>query len=64
MKAKKNETLVIENAPYGIQAAKSAGLRVYAIETTLSRDHLLEADLIFKNHKQLFKQLFKELNIK
>jgi len=63
LNAKKSETLVIENAPFGIQAAKSAGLKVYAIETTLNKKYLSDADRIFKNHKQLFKELFKELKI-
>lgn len=38
--------LVVENAPLGIQAAKSAGLKVAAITSTLSREVLTEADWI------------------
>ncbi len=63
LNAKKSETIVIENAPFGIQSAKSAGLKVYAIETTLNKKYLSGADMVFKNHNKLFKQLFKELKI-
>ncbi len=64
LKAKKSETLVIENAPFGIQAAKSAGVnKVYALTTTLKKKYLTDADCIFFNHKKLFKILFKELRI-
>jgi beta-phosphoglucomutase len=54
LKANKKETLVIENAPLGIKSAKSAGLTCYALETTLNKKYLKEADKIFKNHKELF----------
>ena len=45
--------IVIENARLGIQSAKSAGCKCYAIETTLNALYLQEADLIFKNHHLL-----------
>jgi beta-phosphoglucomutase len=47
--------LVIENAPFGIRAAKSAAMICFAVETTLSRDRLKEAgaDKTFKTHKDL-----------
>jgi HAD superfamily hydrolase (TIGR01509 family) len=65
IKAKKSETLVIENAPFGIRAANSAGVnKVYALTTTLNKKYLAEADCIFSNHNKLFKILFKELGIK
>jgi beta-phosphoglucomutase len=38
--------LVIENAPYGIQAAKSAGMRCIAITTSLPKEYLNKADII------------------
>jgi beta-phosphoglucomutase len=58
------QTIVIENAPYGITAAKKAKTKVYAIESTLNKKYLTKADKTFKNHKKLFKYLFQELNIK
>lgn len=51
---KTNEAIVIENAPLGIKSAKTAGLRVIALETTLNRDDLLDSDLVLKNHKELW----------
>ncbi len=38
--------VVVENAPLGIRAGKSAGMYVIAIETTLKRPHLSEADAV------------------
>jgi HAD superfamily hydrolase (TIGR01509 family) len=40
------DTLVIENAPYGIQSAKQAGTFCIAITTSLPREYLHEADFI------------------
>jgi beta-phosphoglucomutase len=50
----KEDALVIENAPLGIQSAKAANLKVIAIETTLDKENLSEADHVLKNHKELF----------
>lgn len=61
LKAKKEETLVIENAPLGIKAAKNAGLKCYAISTSLPKKYLKEADKIFKNHNELFEYLKKTI---
>ena len=44
-----SECLVIENAPLGIQAAKSAGMKVAAITSTLPPEKLAEADWIMDN---------------
>ena len=38
---------VIENAPFGIQSAKGAGLKCIALETSLPADYLKEADYVF-----------------
>ncbi len=43
-----SEWLVIENAPLGIQSAKSAGAYCLAVETTLDQKYLKEADQIVK----------------
>ncbi|MGV8161990.1 MAG: HAD family hydrolase [Candidatus Nanoarchaeia archaeon] len=53
----KEECVVIENAPLGITSAKEAGLKVYALETTLHKKHLIQADKVFKNHEDLIKYL-------
>ena len=53
----KEDCIVIENAPLGIQSAKAAGLKVIAIETTLHKKDLHEADLILENHENLFTYL-------
>jgi beta-phosphoglucomutase len=38
------ECLVVENAPLGIEAAKAAGMPCIAIETTLGKEYLTQAD--------------------
>jgi beta-phosphoglucomutase-like phosphatase (HAD superfamily) len=40
------ECIVIEDAPNGIQSAKSAGMKCIGIATTFTKDKLVEADLI------------------
>ena len=52
-----SQCLVIENAALGIESAKRAGCYCIAIETTLNRQHLDEADEIVANHKELFKKI-------
>jgi beta-phosphoglucomutase len=43
------ECIVVENAPLGIEAAKAAGMRCIAIESTLERACLGSADCIIRN---------------
>jgi beta-phosphoglucomutase len=50
---KPGECIVIENAPLGIEAAKAAGMKCIAVESTLKRDHLGSADYIFKDIGEL-----------
>lgn len=40
------QCLVIENAPYGIKAAKRAGMSCIALTTSLPKTYLKEADLV------------------
>jgi beta-phosphoglucomutase len=47
------DCVVIENAPLGIQSAKSAGIYCIALTTTVNREHLNEADKILQNHEEL-----------
>jgi len=41
-----HECIVVENAPFGIRAAKRAGAYCIAIASTLPKETLLEADTI------------------
>lgn len=56
----KKYVLAIENAPMGIISAKGAGIDCFAIETTLGGDYLNGADIVFKNHREIYKY-FREL---
>ncbi|MDI9337858.1 MAG: HAD family phosphatase [Alphaproteobacteria bacterium] len=51
--------LIIENAQLGIQSAKSAGCKCWAITTTLPKQHLTLADLILNNHQDVFTNIKK-----
>lgn len=44
-----NDAVVIENAPYGIRSAKSAGLSCLALETSLSEEYLSQADGVYRS---------------
>jgi len=46
---KPEDCLVIENAPLGIQSGKNAGMQVLAVQTTLHRKYLKQADYIVPN---------------
>jgi hypothetical protein len=52
-----SECLVIENAPLGIRAGKSAGAAVVAITTTLAPYNLREADAIVHDFEELRRRL-------
>ncbi len=51
------ECIVIENAPFGIKSAKLSGAYCIALTTTLDREYLKEADIIFESHDELSKFL-------
>jgi len=51
------QTIVIENAPFGIRSAKGAGIRCLALETSLSRRYLKGADAVFSSVKELENQI-------
>jgi beta-phosphoglucomutase len=53
LKTAASDAIVIENAPHGIKAAKRAKLRVIAIETSLPKRYLKEADLVLKSLNEL-----------
>jgi len=48
------KALVIENAPYGIRAAKAAKMKCFAIATTLPKTSLTQADKVFDTHRDLY----------
>ncbi len=52
-----DECLVVENAPIGITAAKAAGMFCIALKTTLSEEHLQQADVTLSNHSELVQRL-------
>ncbi|HHT9121168.1 MAG TPA: HAD family hydrolase, partial [Candidatus Hypogeohydataceae bacterium YC41] len=52
---KKEECLVIENAPAGIVSAKRAGIRCLAITTSLPESFLTEADAILPGLEEVAK---------
>ncbi|RKY80781.1 hypothetical protein DRQ15_02110 [candidate division KSB1 bacterium] len=56
------QCLVVENAPYGIQAAKAAGMRCVAIQSTLPKEHLQGADWIFTDLHEMMSQFDLILN--
>ncbi len=47
------EAIVLENAPFGIRSAKAAGIKCIAIETSLPKSYLKQADKVFLNYKQI-----------
>lgn len=59
LNCKPEECVVIENAPLGIMSGKNAGMKVVALTTTLSPQHLREADLVVGNFIELLDVLKK-----
>lgn len=57
LKIKAKDAIVVENAPYGIFSAKSAGLRCIALETYLDAAYLKQANFIFSSYKELRQNL-------
>ncbi|MDP8265333.1 MAG: HAD family phosphatase [Candidatus Aceula meridiana] len=53
LKCKRSDAIVIENAPFGIQSAKAAGIYCLAIETSLPKKYLKKADQVFHSFKHL-----------
>ncbi len=48
LNVKKKNCIVIENAPAGITSSKSAGLTCFAVQTSLPKEYLKDADRIFQ----------------
>lgn len=53
--------IVVEDAPAGIQGAKSAGMKCIAITSTHKRDSLKKADIIVSNYRNLSIKDFNKL---
>lgn len=49
----KEECVVVENAPLGIESAKAAGMTCIAVETTLGAEYLSEADYIVSDIREI-----------
>lgn len=60
LQVKPAECLVVENAPLGIESAKSAGMSCIGVCSTLSGDHLRYADRVVANHAELMQLLSEE----
>lgn len=56
---RKEDCIVIENAPAGITSAKNAGLICFAVQTSLSEEYLKEADKIFQDIDEVSEFLLK-----
>ncbi|WP_094226766.1 HAD family hydrolase [Methanolobus psychrotolerans] len=54
----KDECIVIENAPMGVESAKRAGLYCVGVPTYVSPDKLSEADLVLRDHASLQNYLY------
>lgn len=53
LKIKSSKAIVIENAPFGIQSAKKAGLRCLALASSLPKQFLQEANAVFSSIKEM-----------
>jgi beta-phosphoglucomutase len=53
LQADAENAVVLENAPFGIRAAKRAGIFCVALETSLPRKYLSGADIIVKSYPEL-----------
>ena len=54
LRVKPTECIVVENAPYGIRAAKSAKMFCVAVTTSLPKQYLKQADIICKKVSEVF----------
>ncbi|MDK2833859.1 MAG: beta-phosphoglucomutase [Methanolobus sp.] len=57
----KEECIVIENAPMGVEAAKNAGLFCVGIPTYVAADKLSKADIVLDGHPSLHNYLLRML---
>lgn len=57
LKLRAKDGIVIENAPLGILSAKGAGLRCFALQTSLPESYLSRADRIFSSYRELIRNI-------
>ncbi len=57
LKIKPKDAVVIENAPFGIRSAKAAGLKCLAIETSLPKRYLKQADGVYHSFNDLINKV-------
>ena len=50
---KPSRAIVFENAPFGIRSAKKAKLKCLALETSLPKSFLTQADAVFSSYKEV-----------
>lgn len=50
---KPSECVVVENAPYGIESAKRAGMFCVAVTTSLPKEYLKKADIVVDNLEEI-----------
>jgi HAD superfamily hydrolase (TIGR01509 family) len=51
------EAAVLENAPLGVQSAKSAGLICIALATSLTGEFLTDADFVFSSYNDMVREI-------
>lgn len=61
LNVKQKECMVVENAPFGIRSAKAAKMFCAAIATSLPKETLFKADIIFPTHKNLYSYFKKHI---
>ncbi|MBU0503836.1 MAG: HAD family phosphatase [Candidatus Omnitrophica bacterium] len=52
-KVRPGECLVVENAPYGIESAKRAGMFCIALATSLPKEYLCRADIVVNDLEEI-----------
>lgn len=64
LKVEPSESVVIEDAPIGIQAAKAGRFKSIGITTSFSRDNLAEADLIIDSLREIDANFIKNFSFR